>query len=87
MSSQLAELRDALFDYSQRTRACIETLEGLQVRYRQAEEEILDLIGGSATGRDREVSDAVQEAGRRLQQSQESLQHSSDLCDEYAEEL
>lgn len=85
--SHLEQLREALSDYARQAESCAEEMEELQRRYKGYQERLLELIEGSASGKDREIHDAIEAAGSALRESQDTLRESGKSASDYGEEL
>jgi uncharacterized coiled-coil DUF342 family protein len=85
--SHLEELREALHEYSKQAKDCADDMEELQKQYRGYQEHVLELIEGSSSGKDREISETIDEAGRSLRESQEALVKSAKDASDYGDEL
>jgi ABC-type transporter Mla subunit MlaD len=82
-NSQLQQLKTALTAFSGTTEQAARTLMQQSREYDRAAQEVLSLIGGSATGKDREVANAIQSASRAVEQAGEALARASRTAQNY----
>ncbi|HEV2857683.1 MAG TPA: hypothetical protein VGW80_04695 [Solirubrobacterales bacterium] len=72
-NSQLQQLKTALNAFSGTTDQAARALLQQSREYDRAAQEVLALIGGSATGKDREVANAIHSASRAVEQAGQAL--------------
>ncbi|HVD86064.1 MAG TPA: hypothetical protein VNB59_01525 [Solirubrobacterales bacterium] len=82
-NSQLQQLKTALTVFSGTTEQAARALMQQSREYDRAAQEVLSLIGGSATGKDREVANAIQSASRAVEQAGEALTRASRTAQNY----
>jgi hypothetical protein len=72
-NSQVQQLKQSLTVFSGTTEQAANTLAQQSREYDRAAQQVLSLIGGSATGKDREVANAIQSASRAVAQAGQAL--------------
>jgi ABC-type transporter Mla subunit MlaD len=82
-TSQLQQLKQSLSAFSQTTDRASHTLMQQSREYERAAQQVLSLIGGSATGKDREVASAIQAASRAVEQAGQALSQASRTAKNY----
>jgi hypothetical protein len=82
-NSQLQQLKAALNAFSGTTDEAARTLLQQSREYDRAAQQVLALIGGSATGKDREVANAIHSASRAVEQAGQALSHASRTARNY----
>lgn len=82
-ASQLQQLKQALSAFSQTTDRASQTLMQQSKEYDRAAQQVLSLIGGSATGKDREVASAIQSASRAVESAGQALAQASRTAKNY----
>jgi ABC-type transporter Mla subunit MlaD len=82
-TSQLQQLKRSLSAFSQTTDRASNTLMQQSREYERAAQQLLSMIGGSATGKDREVASAIQAASRAVQQAGQALSKASRTAKNY----
>lgn len=82
-NSQVQQLKQSLSSFSGTTDRAANALLQQSREYDQAAQQVLALIGGSATGKDREVADAIQSASRAVSQAGQALGRASRTARNY----
>lgn len=72
-NSQVQQLKNSLSAFGKTTDRAANTLMQQSREYDRAAQQVLALIGGSATGKDREVASAIQSASRAVAQAGKAL--------------
>lgn len=85
--SQLNQLKTALQSYAQATDKQAAGLAPLRKACDQSSKDIQRLIGGSAQRKDAEVSQAVAEAQRQIDQAADALRRAATVAKQYASTL
>jgi ABC-type transporter Mla subunit MlaD len=86
-SSQLQQLKHSLSAFSRTTDQAGQTLMQQSREYDRAAQQVLSLIGGSATGKDREVAEAIRSASRAVQQAGQALSRASRTAQNYGSSI
>lgn len=86
-NSQLGQLKAALQSYSGSTQKQAASLQQTARGVDNASNQILQIIGGSSQGKDREVANAVQEASKRVKEASEALNRAAKIATTYASSL
>lgn len=86
-SSQVQQLKQSLSAFSQTTDRASQTLMQQGREYDRAAQQLLSLIGGSATGKDREVANAIQSASRAVREAGQALQRASKTASSYGSSI
>ncbi len=84
VSSQLQQLKSALNSFGGTTDRAAQTLLQQSREYDRAAQQVLALIGGSATGKDREVANSIRSASRAVQQAGQALSQASRTARNYS---
>lgn len=82
-NSQVQQLKHSLVAFSGTTDQAANTLMQQSREYDRAAQQVLSLIGGSATGKDREVANAIQSASRAVEQAGQALSRASRTARNY----
>lgn len=82
-NSQVQQLKHSLSSFSGATDRAASTLMQQSREFDRAAQQVLSLIGGSATGKDREVASAIQSASRAVKQAGEALGRASRTARNY----
>jgi ABC-type transporter Mla subunit MlaD len=82
-NSQVQRLKHSLAAFSGTTDQAANSLMQQSREYDRAAQEVLSLIGGSATGKDREVANAIQSASRAVEQAGQALSRASRTARNY----
>lgn len=82
-SSQVQQLKHSLSAFGRTTDRAAQTLMQQSREYDRAAQEVLALIGGSATGKDREVANAIQSASRAVAEAGRALSDASRTAQNY----
>ncbi|HEX7245798.1 MAG TPA: hypothetical protein VF245_09560 [Solirubrobacterales bacterium] len=82
-NSQVQQLKHSLSSFSDTTDRAAGSLMQQSREYDRAAQQVLSLIGGSATGKDREVANAIQSASRAVAQAGQALGHASRTARNY----
>lgn len=83
MTSQVQQLKHSLTAFSGTTDRAANTLMQQSKEYDRAAQQVLSLIGGSATGKDREVASAIQSASHAVRQAGQALSRASRTARNY----
>lgn len=86
-NSQVQQLKRSLSAFSRTTDNASQTLMQQSREYDRAAQQVLALIGGSATGKDREVANAIQAASRAVQQAGQALSQASRTARDYGSSI
>jgi ABC-type transporter Mla subunit MlaD len=86
-SSQVQQLKQSLSAFSRTTDRASQTLRQQGKEYDRTAQQLLALIGGSATGKDREVASAVQAASRAVKEASQALQRASSTARSYGSSI
>jgi hypothetical protein len=86
-NSQVQQLKHALAAFGRTTDAAAQTLMQQSREYDRAAQQVLALIGGSATGKDREVANAIQSASRAVAQAGQALSQASRTAQNYGSSI
>lgn len=86
-TSQVQQLKISLTVFSGTTDRAAQTLMQQSREYDRAAQEVLSLIGGSATGKDREVANAIQAASRAVEQAGQALSRASRTAQNYGSSI
>jgi hypothetical protein len=81
--SQLLNLKTALAAFSQETEKASQGMAASARSLDSSAQRVLSLIGGSATGKDREVASAVQQAQRAIKEAGNALAQASRTASQY----
>lgn len=87
MTSQVQELKSALNAYAGGTDGQAQGLRVSLRGYDESAQRILALIGGSSSGKDREVAAKVREARAKVEQAAMALQQASQAAKSYGGSL
>jgi hypothetical protein len=87
MASQVQELKSALNGYAGETTGQAQALRSSLRGYDKSAQRILALIGGSSSGKDREVAAKVREARAKIEQAAQALQQASQAAKSYGGSL
>jgi ABC-type transporter Mla subunit MlaD len=82
-NSQVQRLKHSLTAFSGTTDQASNSLLQQSREYDRAAQQVLSLIGGSATGKDREVANAIQSASRAVEQAGQALSRASRTARNY----
>ena len=82
-NSQVQQLKHSLSAFSRTTDQAANTLAQQSREYDRAAQQVLALIGGTATGKDREVASAIQSASRAVEQAGQALSQASRTARNY----
>lgn len=85
--SQLNDLKAALASFSQETEKAAQGLMATARGFEGAAQQVLALIGGSATGKDREAVGAIQQAQQAVKQAGGALSQASRTASQYASSI
>jgi len=85
--SAVGNLRDALDGFGQMSGQAAESMDELKAQYQGMSEHVLTLIAGTSTGKDREVTNAIEEAARAVGQAQDALVQAAATAREYGDSL
>lgn len=85
--SQVQQLKHSLSAFSQTTDRASQTLMQQSREYDRAAQQVLSLIGGSATGKDREVANAIQAASRAVREAGQALNQASRTARDYGSSI
>jgi ABC-type transporter Mla subunit MlaD len=86
-NSQVQQLKQSLSAFSQTTDRAAQTLAQQSREYDRAAQQVLALIGGTATGKDREVANAIQSASHAVSQAGQALGRASRTARNYGSSL
>jgi hypothetical protein len=81
--SQLSDLKSALAAFSQETERASQGMIAAARGFDASAQRVLALIGGSATGKDREVVSAIQQAQRAVKEAGGALAQASRAASQY----
>jgi len=82
-SSQVQQLKHSLSAFGQTTDRASGSLMQQGKDFDRAAQQLLALIGGSATGKDREVASAIHAASRAVREAGQAMQHASTTARNY----
>lgn len=86
-NSQVQQLKHSLAAFARTTDSAAQTLMQQSREYDRAAQQVLALIGGSATGKDREVATAIQGASRAVEQAGQALSRASRTAQNYGSSI
>ena len=82
-NSQVQQLKQSLTSFGQTTDRAAGTLSQQSREYDRAAQQVLAMIGGTATGKDREVATAIQSASRAVREAAQALSQASRTARNY----
>jgi ABC-type transporter Mla subunit MlaD len=80
-------LKSALNSFSQSTQKASQGMMSAAQDFEKHSQQVLSLIGGSATGKDREVASAIQQAQKAVKQAGAALQQASKTASQYGSSI
>lgn len=86
-SSQVQQLKQSLAAFGQATDRTATGLIAQSKDVDRSAQQVLALIGGSATGKDREVVQSINDASRAVQQAAQALAHASRTAKNYGSSI
>jgi hypothetical protein len=86
-SSQLMALKSALASFSQGTDKASQGMMSAAQDFEKHSQQVLSLIGGSATGKDREVAGAIQQAQKAVKEAGSALARASKTAAQYGSSI
>jgi hypothetical protein len=87
MASQLQTLKQALHSFSQGTDKAAQSMSSAAREFESHANRVLALIGGSATGKDREVAGQIQHAQRAVKEASSALSQASRTASQYGSSI
>jgi hypothetical protein len=82
-NSQVQQLKQSLAAFAQATDRTSQALLSQTREFDRSAQQVLSLIGGSATGKDREVVQSIRDASRAVEQAGRALSNASRTAQNY----
>jgi hypothetical protein len=86
-NSQLQSLKNALAAFGQNTDKASQGMMAAAKEFEASANQVLSLIGGSATGKDREVAGAIRQAQQAVKEAGSALSRASRTATQYGSSI